>query len=62
MIGPMWGFPACTRCAGCGCPITLTWTSSCEGHDIDRPDVGFPGLHPVCGLRVPDHPHVDFLM
>ena len=34
MIEPVWGCPACTRCAGCGTPITLSWTSSCEGHDI----------------------------
>lgn len=34
MIEPVWGFPACTRCAGCGKPVTLSWTSSCEGHGI----------------------------
>ena len=25
---------ACVRCAACGKPIELTWTSSCEGQDI----------------------------
>lgn len=34
MIPPIYDQPACTHCAHCGKPITLTWTTSCEHHQI----------------------------
>ena len=34
MIPPVFDLPACTRCVDCGKQIVLTWTSSCDGHQI----------------------------
>ena len=33
-LTPHWEHPVGTRCAYCGKPITITWTSSAVGHDI----------------------------
>lgn len=41
-LTPVWDLPACTRCAGCGQALELTWTNSCEGHKI---------YHSICHYR-----------
>ena len=33
-LTPFWEHPACVKCAGCGQPVTLTWSSSAVGHKI----------------------------
>lgn len=33
-LTPFWEHPACVKCAGCGKPLELTWSSSAVDYKI----------------------------
>ena len=34
LLTTYWEHPACVRCAGCGEPLEVTWSSSAVGHAL----------------------------